>query len=133
MSPVVKNVLLAVVVCVLLVGAVFIYKKKSADRGYNDDPNLATHWIDEETGEHFDLTPAKYQDWYSNPDKVKQDPNLPRGLIVFQNPKTGKYTIVRAEIDPMTKEWFYKTNSKGESVPPPEKIQKARDEMRKKK
>jgi hypothetical protein len=131
MSPAVKNAILVVVVAVVVVGAVFIYKKRTKDTTYTDDPNLVTHWMCEETGAHFDLTPAKYQDWMNSPDKVKHDPNQLSRLVVFQNPTTGRYTVVRAEIDPLTREWFIPTNSKGEAVPPPEKIQKAKDELRK--
>jgi hypothetical protein len=131
MSPAVKNAILVAVVAVLLVGAVFIYKKQSSGTTYPDDPNLATPWMCDETGEHFKLTPAKYQDWFNSPDKVKHDPNLPARLVVFQNPNTGRFTVVRAEIDPLTREWFIPTNSKGEAVPIPEKIQKAKEEARK--
>jgi hypothetical protein len=133
MSPALKNGILIAIVAVILIAAGFTYKKKSADTGYSDDPNLATHWMCDETGEQFSLTPAKYQEWFTAPDRLRNDPNYPQGLLVFKNEKTGRYTIVRAEIDPVTKEWYIKTNSKGEPVPLPDKIKEARGAKARKK
>ncbi len=131
MSPVLKNGILIGIVAVILIAAGFSYKKRSADSGLPDDPNLATHWMCEESGEHFDLTPAKFDNWVKNPDQVRYDKSHP-GLIVFKNPKTGRFTIVPADVDPFTKDWYIKQNSKGEKVPLPEKIQQARDAAKKK-
>ena len=116
MSPAVKNVLLLGVVVVVLIGAAFMFRSRTKDRSYPDDPKLRTQWICEKCSKHFELTPAVSHDWETSKDKIRRDPNYPASVIVFWCPDCSTFSVVRARVNKGTGEWTFTRDSLGNPV-----------------
>ena len=115
-----KNGIMLAILIVALVGAGWFFTRGSK-KDVLDDPNTITHWMCEKCSKHIDLTFQQYDEWRNSPDKIRRDPKFKGRQIVFMCPDCKTYTVVGAEVDPVTKKWSMAVNSEGQIIeqPPP--------------
>lgn len=116
-----KNVVLGIIIVVAISVAGYLAMRSPSDRQeFPDDPALASHWIDVQTGEHFVLSPAKLEEWNQTPNKQKRDAQGRRVFpAVYFNPETNEYTIVSASYDAVAEKWYATRMPDGTELLPP--------------
>lgn len=116
MSPAVKNVLMLVAVVAVLAVAGFLFTRGSKDSALPTDAGF-TEWMCDTCKKHYNLSAAELDKWMYDAKKRemgRQDQN-----VVFWCSDCQKFSVVSAEVDPTTGEWYFTTDSKGKHYDPP--------------
>ncbi len=116
MSPAVKNVLLLVAVVVVLGVAWFLFSRSAKESAYPTGSGY-TEWMCDTCKKHVKLSAAELQDWMF--DRKKREVGRPDQQVVFWCSDCQKFSVVSAEVDPTTGEWYFTTDSKGQHHEPP--------------
>ncbi len=115
-----KNVIMIGIIVIALGGAVAYFATRGGDESViPDNPESTTVWKCYETGEEFRLTARELNAWKES-DRLRRDPKYGQRQMVFKNPDTGEYTIVRAVYDKVCEEWYCAFDPEGNPVPPPD-------------
>lgn len=121
MSPAVKNILLLGAVVVVLVFAGYRFSRGAKESALPRDAGF-TDWMCDTCKDHVKLSIAELDEWMYN--AKKREMGRADQVVVFWCSKCQKFSVVSADIDPTTGEWYFTTDSKGQyHEPPPTALQ----------
>jgi hypothetical protein len=104
MSSAMKNGLMLVGLVAVLGLAAWFFSRGRKETTYPDDPSTNTEWMCGKCGKRVALSAAQVDDWMHSKDKVARGPNVT--TIMFLCSDCKDFTVVRARVDPNTREWY---------------------------
>ena len=114
MSPAVRNGVLMGVVVVVIVIAGYRFSRGAKESALPRDTGF-TNWMCDTCGDRVRLSIAELDEWMF--DTKKREVGRPD--VVFWCSKCQKFSVVSADVDPTTGEWYFTVDSKGQHHDPP--------------